>query len=179
MKAHDLLLGAVAHATATAAVIGLSVGFSVIGYFGLLAWSILTGSPLGGPLGLLAMMFAAFVLSSLAAVVVLAPVTMVTSAICARGRNGWRLLQIPVAMMICLGELLAISSLIVLIARNSGNSALDTIRVAVVAWLILLFPLGVYWWILQAHAGVHWAVRTLWTRLRSWRKRPGPSQVSV
>lgn len=140
-----LLVKAFAHALASGAVIAGSVAVSAVAYFGLLAWAIVTGSGIGGPLALPFLMLLAFLASFAAAAFVILPATLCTSVVC-EVVLGWpRVLQIPIACALCFSQVLLLSTLIALALRADVLPALE---IGAVVGLLLLVPLGVYWWVL-------------------------------
>ena len=84
MNALTTLREAVSHSLAAAVVITLSVAFVTVAYLGLLAWAVLAGHPLGGPLALPFLMVAALVASVLAVLLDLFPATALAHYLCRR-----------------------------------------------------------------------------------------------
>jgi hypothetical protein len=74
------------HAVAAAVVISGIVVFSAASYFALLAWAVLAGEPLGGPLAFPFMVLFAVVAGAVSVGAALLPVTAVTEWICLRRR---------------------------------------------------------------------------------------------
>jgi hypothetical protein len=163
VKTQGILFKAFAHATAAGIVIVGAVGLAVLGYFGLLAWAIVAGSPIGSPLALLGMVAMAFLASLIGVLGVLFPVTITADLVCRRALRWSRFAQIPVATILCLLEVLAISAAVASYRQAEVAAAL---KVGLLVWLVLLVPLGIYWWVLQANDGVKWAVLKVWTRMR-------------
>jgi hypothetical protein len=134
------------HAVATAVVVCCIVALTVLSYLGLLAWAVIAGAPVGGPLALPFMLAAAVVLSAIAAVAVLWPVTAVSEVACRRAHCSLTVLQIPVATLLLFFE---VASAGLLVALLKGQPATSGITTGAIVGLILLLPLGIYWWSLQ------------------------------
>jgi hypothetical protein len=69
---------AVKHAVAGAVVVGGVVALTAASYFALLAWAVLMGEPLGGPLAFPFLVLFALVASIVSAVMILLPTTAFT-----------------------------------------------------------------------------------------------------
>ena len=134
------------HAVAASVVFGCVTAFTVVSYFGLLAWSVVAGTPLGGPLALAFMLLLAILVSVAAVLGVLLPVTTLTDLLCERILCWHRLAQIPVATVILVTWTTCLFVLGGLIAQKPTPTAAG---LGVCASAILLAPLGVYWWSLQ------------------------------
>lgn len=146
MRTASAIRQAVSHGVATGVVVTLSVVFAVVGYAGLLAWAVLAGQPLGGALALPFMMVAALVASTLAILAGLLPATVLAHYICRR-RLRWPLLaEIPVSTVLTAGAAVGAA---VVVGRLVGVPAATSVWQGVILALILLVPLGVYWWVLQ------------------------------
>jgi len=135
------------HAIAAIVVICSMVVLTAISYLGLLAWAVLADAPIGGPLAFPFMLLLALVLSIAAVLAVLWPVTSLTEAMC-RGL-GYRqtLLQIPIAALLLFVEVASITLLIALVRHQPADRSVVS---ALTAGVVLLVPLGIYWWSLQA-----------------------------
>lgn len=140
------------HAVATGVVVAGIAAFTTVSYFALLAWAVLAGEPLGGPLAFPFMVLFALVASVVSVGAVLLPATAVTEWICVR--NKLRLVfQIPMATgLVGLLLLLGAAGISVLGGMPLGSAALA----AGVVFVVLLVPLGAYWWSLQS---ADWLVR--------------------
>lgn len=146
MRTGSAIREAVSHGVAAAVVITLSVVFAVVGYAGLLAWAVLAGQPLGGALALPFMMLAALVASTLAILTGLFPATVLAHCICRRWLHWPLLAEIPVSTLLTAGAAVGVT---VVVGLRFGVSATTSAGQGVVLAVILLVPLGVYWWVLQ------------------------------
>ena len=150
---------AIKHAVATGVVIAGIVGVTAASYFALLAWAVLAGEPLGGPLAFPFLVLFALVASVVAAGLILFPATALTEWICVK--NKFRLaLQIPIATAFVAGYLL-LAAVIAAVVRDVSLASAAT--AAGVVFLLLLVPLGVYWWAMQS---ADWLLRiaaSAWT----------------
>lgn len=133
---------AVKHAVAAAVVIAGITAFSAASYFALLVWAVLVGEPMGGPLAFPFMVLFAVVVSTISVGAALFPVTALTEWICRRRRLGWPW-QIPIATAVMGAGLLMVA---VVAAAVRGGSLGSTLAPAGIAFLLLLAPLGMYWW---------------------------------
>jgi len=134
------------HSVAAAVVIGGSVALVAALYFALLAWAVLRGGGLGGPLALPGMMLMAFAGAAFSVMAVLAPVTIVSELVRVRLRRT-RFIEIPIATLLTASFVFALV--------HSHPLAIPI----VVAELILV---GAYWWILQAADVLVGAVERTW-----------------
>ena len=161
---------ALSHAIAGAVVVGGAVILAVVLYAGLLLWAIATDAPLGGPLALLFLVLAGLVASVLAIVLVLLPATALSRAVCRRVL-GWPLVgEIPLAVVFSFALVTGIASAAAL-AR--GVAPADIFLKAQLVGVLLLVPLGVYWWILQACSGAAVAGGWMVRRVVELRRRAG------
>jgi len=154
---------AVKHAVAATVVVCSIVAFTVISYFGLLAWAVVAGAPIGGPLALPFMLILAVALSIIAALAVLWPVTTLSEVVCRRFGHWQTLIQIPMATFLLFVEVIAIEVLIALLRQQPGARGLVP---GAIAGVILLVPLGIYWWSLQATNKILEMSGALWRWLR-------------
>ena len=155
---------AVKHAVAAGIVIAGIAGFTAASYFALLAWAVLMGEPLGGPLAFPFAVLFAVVASVVAIGAVLLPVTAFAEWICQRrGVRVWW--QIPVATAVMGIWLLTMA---VMTAALRAASVGSTAVPAGIVFLILLVPLGIYWWSMQS---ADWILRVV----SAWRLKAGRS----
>lgn len=137
---------AVKHAVAATVVISGIVAFTAASYFALLAWAVIAGEGLGGPLAFPVMVLFALVASVVSVLLVLLPTTALTEWICVK-RGVHRLWQIPVATLLLAGYVFSAA----LVAGVAWESSVH--RAASLAGILfasLLVPLGAYWWSLQS-----------------------------
>ena len=152
---------AVKHAVA-ATVVGASIiAVTAASYFALFAWAVMLGEPLGGPLAFPFMIVLAVAASTISIVAVLFPATVLTDWICA-GRQIRLPWQIPIAAAV-MGAWLLTLTMIAGAARGDmvGSTAVST----GIVFLLLLVPLGLYWWSMQTAdwilgATMRWMGRT-------------------
>lgn len=159
---------AVKHAVGAAAVIVGITAFSAASYFALLAWAVLMGEPLGGPLAFPFMVLFAVVASIVCVGAALLPVTALTEWICRRWqlRLAW---QIPIATAVMATGLLMFAMIGATVRGESLNSAAV---LAGIVFLLLLAPLGMYWWSMQSADWIVGATLRYWNRRR---RSPAPS----
>ena len=158
MKQIQMALG---HAVATAVVVASCIGFAVVAYFGVLAWAVLVGEPIVGVLALPFMMLAALVGSCIAVLTVLLPSTLLSYLIC-RAFKWPKLVEIPVATVVSVVISLALGA----ITGLFYSTVKQGVQQGLVLDLILLVPLGIYWWSLQ---GTSWLIqlsKCFWRRFR-------------
>jgi hypothetical protein len=156
MKAHDSMRAAISHTAAACAVVGVSLAFALVSYFGLLAWAVLAGLPLGGPLALPFLMLLALLTSTAATLLVLFPATLVGHFLCRR--LGWpAAAEIPVSSALTLGIAVGISTVIGSYAAVSISTAA---ALGALVGAFLLVPLGEFWWVMRVSSwGVEQAHR--------------------
>jgi hypothetical protein len=143
----SVLKYAVKHALAAFTMICFTVALTVITYFVLLIWAMLVNAPLGSPVALPFWSLIALVLSTAAAVVVCWPVASICELVCRRLRNRHPLLQIFLATVFLFVEVVSLGAIYAVIWKQPiARSLVDSAMIG----LILLIPLGVYWWSLQA-----------------------------
>ena len=153
----------VKHAVAATVVVSGAVILTAASYFALLAWAVVAGGGLGGPLAFPFMVLFALLASTAAVLLVLLPTTALTEWIC-RKRQAHRLIQIPVATLVLAAYVLAATVVIALLAKSSVGKATS---LAAVTIGVLLVPLGAYWWSLQSTDWlIHVGIR-LWGRIKS------------
>jgi len=140
---------AVAHAMATAVILSISVLLTVLSYFGLLAWAALANAPIGGPLALPFMILVAFVGSCMAVLVVLFPSTLLSEITC-RKLHWPKLIEIPLATLASLLISLIVGSTVGWFYGDIEQA----LRLALISELVLLVPLGAYWWSVQGTSGL-------------------------
>lgn len=145
MNAGQSIREAVAHGFAAAVVIALSVSVAVVGYVGVLAWAVLAGLPIGGPLALPFMMLFALASSTLAVIFGLFSATAIAHYLCRR-RFHWPLFaEIPVSTLLTVGASVSIT---VVVGMALGVPAATSVAQGAILTSLLLVPLGVYWWVL-------------------------------
>ena len=154
---------ALKHAIAGAAVTAAIAAFSAASYFALLAWAVLAGEPLGGPLAFPFMVLASLIASVVSVCVVLLPVTAVTDWMCRkrRIRLPW---QIPIATVLMGSWLVA---LLVATTVTRGTPIVASATFGGLAFLVLLLPLGLYWWTMQSADWIVGATVRWWERSSS------------
>lgn len=146
MNARDWMRASISHAVAACAVVGASLAFAVVGYIGLLAWAVVAGLPLGGPLALPLLMLLALLTSTAAIFFGLFPATFIGHFLCRRVL-GWSIAaEIPISTLLTLGITVVIS---MVVGSYGGVSPWTSVAQGVVLGLFLLVPLGVYWWVLR------------------------------
>jgi len=153
---------AIKHAVAGSVVIGGIVGLTAASYIALLAWAILAGGDLGGPLAFPFLVLFAVVASVVSVGLILLPTTALTEWICVT-RNLRLALQIPIAT-VCLWTYLISAALVVALLRGTPlSSATFT---ASVVFVLLLAPLGAYWWSMQSADWLLGTVTKWWNSIR-------------
>lgn len=135
---------AIGHAAAAATVIVATVALSVVSYFGLLAWALAVGEPIGGALALPFMLLLALVASCAAVLTVLFPSTLVSHVVC-RLLDWPRWLEIPLSTLAAIIVSVAIG--VVVGWRQSDIE--HGLQLALISVVVLLVALGLYWWSLQ------------------------------
>ena len=150
MRPLGIALGVAAHGAAAAVVVGSAGAFAAASWLGLFVLAVLTGGPLGGPLALPAMVLFALAFAGVSVVSVLTPATI--AARLTRRRLSWPMLaEIPVAAAFC------VSGSAVLAGLFAWTRELDLLRavgVGLAVGAVLLVPLGLYWWSVQASLGL-------------------------
>jgi len=148
---------AIGHALAATIVIIGAIVFSLLAYFGLLAWAVLVGQPLGGAFALPFMMLLALGGSSLAVIVVIFPATLISHLV--RRLLRWpTLVEIPLATFISFAIMIALGTIWGLFYESLDRS----IRLALIGEVLILVPLGIYWWSLQGTEMIFRLSRKLW-----------------
>lgn len=150
---------ALKHAIAASVVIAGIVAVTVASYFALLAWAVLMGQPLGGPLALPGMVLFALIAGIVAVGLVLLPATALAERITER-KQVRAVFQIPIATALA-GSFVVLTTSVITVAR--GTPWASAALAAGVIFAILLVPLGVYWWSMQS---VDWLLRTATARRR-------------
>lgn len=153
---------AVKHAVASGVVVTAVVVFAAASYFALLAWAMLVGEPLGGPLAFPFLVLFAMVASVASVGAVLLPVTALTDWICF-GRHVRLLWQIPRATAL-MGLWLLMVAVIAAVVR--GAAVGSTAVFAGIVFLVLLIPLGMYWWSVQSTDWILAIAMRWWTSRR-------------
>jgi hypothetical protein len=92
------------------------------------------------------MLLAAVGFSNTAIVAALWPVTALSEVICRRVRGSRVALQIPVATLLLFLEVTSVGLLIALLKEQPIMSGITT---GAIVGVVLLIPLGIYWWSLQ------------------------------
>ena len=144
---------AVKHAVATGVVVGGILTFTAASYFALLAWAVLVGEPLGGPLAFPFMGLFALVASVLSAVLIILPATVAAEWISVK-RQLSVAIQIPIATALAGVFLLFVA---IVISVLGGTSVVSAAGAAGFVFALLLVPLGVYWWAMQS---ADWLLRS-------------------
>ena len=143
------------HVVAALVVIGGCATLAAVTYCALLAWAILAGGGLGGPLTLPGMVIIGLAVSAASVIGVLAPVTLAAEGLRTHLLRMSRFVEIPIATLLLIAYAAA-----VLIALSASG----TFSLIVVAFELLL--LGVYWWSLQATDLFVTGALKLWDVLR-------------
>ena len=148
---------AVKHAVATGIVVTGVAAFTAALYCALFAAAVIFDQPLGSPVaGPFAVLFAV-IATTVSIAVVLLPVTAFTEWICqTRGIRVWW--QIPIATAL-LGLWLLVVGVTIGVGR--GTPLASTAGPVGIAFLLLLAPLGLYWWSMQS-AGWILGIMTSW-----------------
>ncbi len=124
------------HGIASVLTIAIPCLLWIVVYFACLLWAILWNEPLGGPLALPAGILFFFVTFVIAVTTALFPSVALAEWI-GRKRDWPILAQIPLS--------------ITLMAAIAGVFSLfSNVEVALAGFLLLLIPLGIYWWIAQS-----------------------------
>jgi hypothetical protein len=156
------------HAIAGAVVVAGAVALTTALYFALLVGAAVAGVPLGGPLVLPFLMLLALVAGVAAVGFVLFPVTALAEWIFTRYRLPWAV-QLPLATAFLSAYVVSISPWVA-VSRGVPLSAAPVW--AGLAFVLLLIPLGIYWWTAQSVLWVAGLGATLWNR-RLYRVEPG------
>ena len=156
---------AVKHVIATAVVVGGVVAFIAASYFALLAWAVLAGDPLGGPVAFPFMVLLALIASVVSVGLILMPATALAEWVAVKHQLR-RAFQIPIATALAGGQLL-FAALVISVLRGIPWSS--AAAAAGVIFALLLVPLGVYWWSIQS---------TDWL-LRAATRWPGKASVAA
>jgi hypothetical protein len=158
---------AVKHAVATAVVVGGIVAFTAASYFALLAWAVLVGDPLGGPLAFPFMVLFALFASVVSVGLILLPATALAEWVAVKKQLRMAF-QIPIATALAGVQLLFAALVISVLGGMPWSSAAAA---AGVIFALLLVPLGVYWWSMQS---ADWLLRAA---TRWW--RPGKASAAA
>jgi hypothetical protein len=134
------------HAVAAAVVVGGITILTATSYFALLIWAALTGQPLGGPLAFPFLVLFALAASVVCVAVILLPTTALTEWMCLK-RDLRVAIQIPLSVA-CLGAYVLVGALLMALL-SEGSLAIATKNAAIV-FVMLLVPLGAYWWSMQS-----------------------------
>ena len=153
-----MLRALVQHAVAGGVVVAACVGMTIVAYFALLLWAILTNSGLGGPLALPGMIVAAVTAAIIAVLFVLLPVTALTRLICRRVEGRW--VEIGVATLLLVAWVIGAAFAI---GTWRGNESMDSLKAGAIATIPMLVLLGVYWWSARATG---WLLRVVTLRAR-------------
>jgi hypothetical protein len=158
-KSHQLVTRlAMKHGVAAAMAVSGSTALAIAAYAGLFAYAAVAGEDLGGPLTLPFLIVATIIGCTGAAALVFFPAT--TLAEWADVKAAWpRLAQIP---MVTLLAAAAVTIEVMAIAWLQDASLARGARASLVIFAILLIPLGIYWWSLQAADAVINAAITRW-----------------
>jgi hypothetical protein len=154
-----LLFGIVAHAFASVLVVVTCVALTGLAYIVLLVVAGFTNGDIGGPLALPFMMLLGAVAGIGLVVLVLVPVTLASSWICRVVLDWPRLVQLPIALGLCLAETLAIAAII---ATASGSPFRRSIEVGAIVAIAIWIPLACYWSVLQIFELTRWASVRVW-----------------
>jgi hypothetical protein len=135
------------HAVATIVLTAASVALTVVSYFGFLAWAAVAGQGIGGPLALPFVILLAL-LAALACVMgALLPVTALADVITSRVFHWHRLAQIPVSGSLLLAYVVGLG---IVVGLACGATIERAATAAIPLAVVLLVPLGLYWWCLQS-----------------------------
>ena len=149
------------HAVAAAVVIGGLTAFAAVLYFILLLVAIVTNQPLGGPLALPFLVLLGLLAGTVGVLFVLFPVA-VLSDICARALQWPRLAQIPLSVLLLLVYAMTATGMTVALAESPVWVAA---RAAFIGAVVLLIPLGTYWWAMQSVDWIWSSVKHLIARV--------------
>lgn len=152
------------HAVASTVVIGGSLVFSVVGYFGVLSWAVLAGAPIREPLAL--PLFLVLVLLTSALLVPALFLATASTELLAARLLGWPWpAQVPLSTaflaLVCLAASFALQG------RGGESSALSPWSEAALATAFLLVPLGAYFWTLRSTDWVFGGAASLLRRMRA------------
>ena len=157
--------GALRHAVAAGTLTLGALTVTALVYVVLLLVALVTGQDAGGPLALPMMLLMALAGTLLASGLLFLPSSALTRVLCRALKWPWPA-EMPVAaailMLLCagLGPLIGLG----------GDSASQDALLGLGAGLVLLVPLGVYWWMLQftgwGLALVGWCWGRLWAGAR-------------
>jgi len=136
------MLWAFKHAVASAATALLLLALTFVAYFGLLAWAVVAGADLGGPLALPFMLLLAVLLCAVLLVGFLQPATVLAEFTRSRLRLH-RIAEIPLASLISLVP----CALSAWCLRACEWTSADFVELWLVLWLLVALPLGFYWWV--------------------------------
>lgn len=150
----------VKHMVAAGVVVGGVVALTAASYFALLAWAVLVGEPLGGPLAFPFMVLFALVASVVSVGLILLPATAVAEWIGVKKQLRVAF-QIPIATALA-GVFLLFATLATAVLRETswGSAA----AAGGVMFALLLVPLGGYWCSMQS---ADWLLRVATGWLRS------------
>ena len=155
-----MLRALVQHAVAGGVVVASCVGLTIVAYFALLLWAMLTNSGLGGPLALPGMVIMALVAATAAVAIVLLPVTVLARFVCRSvERRRWPI-EIGVATLLLVVWVIGAAFAI---GAWRGNEPMDSLKAGAIATVPMLVLLGVYWWSARATG---WLLRVVTLRAR-------------
>jgi hypothetical protein len=153
---------AVKHAVAAAIVITGIAGFTAALYFALFAAAVIFDQPIGSPVAGPLMVVFVVIASLISVVAILLPVTAFTEWISQRrGLRVWW--QIPIATIVMWMWVLVLA---LATAALRGAPIGSTAVAAGIAFLVLLIPLGIYWWSMRS---ADWILGMM----TSWRLKAG------
>jgi len=113
-------------------------------------------------------MLLALVASVAASVLVFCPVTVAASVLCGWVLKWPRAAEIPVATGLCFVEVLVLT---VVGGGIQAAPVVPSLTAVLILTLILLAPLGLYWWLLQASDGLRALLLRVWNRYRGVKPR--------
>jgi hypothetical protein len=119
-------------------------------YLVLLLWAAISDGGVGSPIVFPFLVLLALALGTGLGLVVFLPTTLISEWICRR-YEWYFLYEIPIASFVLVLGLVTVSGVIALMRSWSIGV---TLWFAAAMSLVLLFPLGVYWWCLQSTAWI-------------------------
>jgi hypothetical protein len=148
------------HLVAGVAVIACALGFTVVSFFAVFLWAIAVGEPLGGPLALPFMLFLALAGGFAAVAFNFLPATLISTRICRRLQLAW---YFEIGVTTLVSALLALAAGVALGLYR--DDVMSGVHMAAICELVLLLPLGAYWWSLRSTGWLISLVRHLVGRL--------------
>ncbi len=121
----------------------------VVVYFVLLIIAIFTGTGLGSPISLPLWVAFVFVISTIYTAILLFPSALMAEAISSAFGKWQHIAQIPISMLVLVALILAASFTLRLYPDYSEIGFLHLVDNPIVTFIILLIPLGIYWWTMK------------------------------